>query len=233
MKERIEELLNELHNLQRNYKQARTEKLSDSLNISIRYKKIELREQSLSLVNLLARVQTQLSKGDAPGLHSSIPLIDYTCNFNLEDQISAEGFILGDDRTDYTQVVTWFLSGSAEHISQTKDRIKYRGYFTVKDVLIDNYAKPSYMAQMKQAEKKVKELCLFDQKGYTTELNRLLHRYSCIYGDNNNEFSYIVLIEFLKDLLNGNYREEILKETKYLVRNHPHIIKKLRLADLG
>ena len=232
MKERIEELLTELHNLQRNYKQARTEKLSDSLNISIRYKKIELREQSLSLVNLLARVQTQLSKGDATRLHSSIPLLDYTCNFNLEDQISAEGFILGDDRTDYTQVVTWFLYGGEEHISQTKDRIKCSEYFTVKDVRIDDYAKPSYIAQMKQAEKKVKELCLFDQKGYTTELNRLSHRYSCIYGE-ENQFSYIVLIEFLKDLLNGNYREEILKETKDLVRKHPHIIEKLRLADLG
>lgn len=224
--------MTELHDLERKYKQARTQKLSDSLNSSIRDKKIELREQSLSLVNLLARVQTQLSKGDARGLHSSIPLLDYTCNFNLEDQISAEGFILGDDRTDYTQVVTWFLSRDEEHISQTKDRIKCREYFTVKDVRIDEYAKPSYIAQMKQAEKKVKELCLFDQKGYTTELNRLLHKYSCIYGD-NNEFSYIVLIEFLKDLLNGNYREEILKETKDLVRKHPHIIKKLRLADLG
>jgi hypothetical protein len=232
LEDRINELMSELEDLSRKSEEAKSEKSSDIRYYALNSKKRQIREQSWTLLHLLARVQSTLNVDDES---SSIPLVDYSCNFEWMDHISDEGLVRGNKTTDYKEVVIWFLSGNKEHISRTKDRIKCGGYFTVLDVLIQDYKKPSYIAQMNKAEKRVKELCLFDKQGYSTDLNRLLNSYSCMYHDKNgyNGFHYEDMIQFLRDLLNGIYREEVLKETKDLVRKHPKIIEQLRSVDLG
>ncbi len=150
-----------------------------------------------------------------------IELLDYRVPFSVDYVEAEKGFkkMKSGSNTNYKTIIPHFITHKQEHFNEIQTRIllSYE-YFSVSDVTIRNGIAP-YQSELKNAIKIAKKLCLFDSKGYATQLNKL------IFKSFEEKPTFKEIIIFLNKLLNDDINDKKVENFK---KENIKIILKLR-----
>jgi hypothetical protein len=220
--------LNELIKKLRDAKHQRNNKFSVAINQLVHSYEQSLRKEFYWLLNDLSYIKREL---DSEHDINETELYDFRVNILNVDYIDSQWQPNG-IKTDYKSVVCGFLTNKETHLTLLRKQILERGYFNINDAAIKNFQKPSYIIELKKAEKTIKSLGLI--KNYkSTELNHLISKYRDSRLDQTGEqlpFNYNDLIIFLKNLVQEKFEETVSLESKKYVKNNQKVIESLKIV---
>lgn len=220
-KDRIDSLLETLHDIKRLKREAYSQESSDGFHVLLIECERRLKSVSVELLYDLSRIQRSLE-------NHKYYLLDYRVEFDHFESIDDTTYELRGSVTDYTSMMTWYLYDSKQHITDIKQRFSYKAI----DVAIIDFKTPSYIIETKKAEKRLKQLGLI-KNYYTTELNSLVCKYRKSLVDPKTfdelPFKYDNLMEFLKNLVENNFDDDFKSVANKFIRTNPQAIEKLKL----
>jgi hypothetical protein len=223
-----EQDLNELIKNLRNAKHQRKNKFSVEINQLVHTYEERLRREFFWSLNNVSLIKGEL---DSEYDINETVFYDFRVNLIDVDYINSNWEPNG-SKTDYKKVVCGFLTNKETHLTLLRKQILERGYFNINDAAIKDFKKPSYIIELKKAEKTIKSLGLI-KNDKSTELNHLVSKYRALLLDQNGEqlpFNFVDLILFLKNLVQLKFEETVSLESKKYVKNHPKVIESLKIV---
>lgn len=215
----------ELSELIRNLKDARNKrkfKFSVEINQLVHSYESNLRREFFDSLNVVSTIKRAL---DSENDISETDLHDYRINILNSDYFHIPQWEPNGIKTDYKNVVCGYLTDKETQLSLLRKEVLDKGYFNINDAAIKCFDKPSYIIELKKAERIIKSLGLI-KNNKSTELNHLIYKYRCSRLD--ERFDFRDLINFLKNLVEMNFEQSIQKESKEFTGNNPKIIETLK-----
>lgn len=223
------ELLKQLKEAKRQRNEpTRSEQLEIARNQLVHSYELTVRKKFYELLGTLSLIKREL---DSEYDINETEFYDFRVNILNVDYVNSYWEPNG-TKTDYKKVVCGYLTNKETHLALLRKQILERGYFNINDAEIKNFQKPSYIIELKKAEKAIKSLELIkDNK--STELNHLIYKYRESRLDANGDelpFGYDELIYFLKNLAQSKFEETIEKESSRFYMNNQKVIASLKIA---
>jgi len=217
--------LNELIKKLRDAKHQRNNKFSVEINQLVHTYERSLRKEFFDLLNKVSIIKREL---DSEYDISETDLYDFRVNLIDDDYLNSNGEPNG-RKTDYKKVVCGFLTNKETQLKLLRKKVLEKGDFNINDAAIKNFQEPSYIIELKKAEKIIKSLGLI-KNDKSTELNHLIYKYRASMLDQNRDelpFNFDDLILFLKNLVQLKFEETVSLESKKYVKNNQKVIESI------
>jgi len=226
----LSELLKKLKEAKRQRNEpALSEQLEIARNQLVHSLEETLRKKFYELLGTLSEIKIEL---DSEYDISETDLYDFRIPLYNSDYFNVSSWMPNGTKTDYKNVVCAFITNKETDLKTLRKNVLDSGYFNINDAMIKDFQKPSYIIELKKAEKTINSLELIkDNK--STELNNLIYKYRESRLDTNGDelpFGYDELIYFLKNLAQSKFEEKIEKESLRFYMNNQKVIASLKIA---
>jgi hypothetical protein len=221
MKTEIDNSIESLRDLKRKFAEAKSDQSKDVINRLINEKKADLRWISYNLLYDLGRIQSELDD-------FKIEVIDYTTTFDIQESVNHVTYELTGSTTSSEEIMVYYVTrcdrSYLENLSTIRKRVQRGYYFNLKDVVINDFKKPSYLIESKIAERKLKKLGLV-KNNQITELMLLIRK---IYCSLEEQQGFKDLIKILYSISTGEYNGDFKKEVIQFYSKNQNVILNLK-----
>jgi hypothetical protein len=221
MKTEVDHSIETLQDLKRKLAEAKSDQTKGVINSLINEKKADLRWLSYNLLYQLGRIQCEL--GDL-----KIEMIDYSTTFDIHESVNHVTYELKGSANGSEEIMMFYITRSdrsyIEDLSTIRKRVQSAYYFNLKDVVINDFKKPSYLIESKIAESKLKKLELV-KNNQITELMLLVRKIYCSQEELNG---FKGVISLLKSISRGDYDGDYKKEVIQFCSKNEVVIRNLQ-----
>jgi hypothetical protein len=221
MRTEIDHSIEALQDLKRKLAEAKSDELREAIYQSIVEIERNLRWTSYNLLYELGRIQCEL--GDL-----RIEMIDYSTTFDIHESVNHVTYELKGSANSSEEIMIFYIircdRSYIEDLSTIRKRVQSAYYFNLRDVVIDDFKKPSYLIESKIAEGKLRKLGLV-KNNQITKLMLLVRKIYCSQVELNG---FKGVISLLKSISSGDYDGDYKKEVIQFCSNNEDVVKKLQ-----